>query len=180
MDTFEHFVRTEPFASREACDLADLIFINEAEYRGLYRENEIPKAPTILKHGPRGADYMADGMTRAASQAAAVQVVDDTGAGEILAPVKLPRPPGPRAGRGPGAGLRGPGGQQLGDGVRGGRPAPDPRAHRHPGRSLIAGRRGLLAGGAVSQFPGDVEVPGVAAGGRGPAGEADQCQSALR
>ena len=89
MDTFEHFVRTEPFASREACDLADLIFINEAEYRGLYRENEIPKAPTILKHGPRGADYMADGMTRAAAEAPAVQVVDDTGAGEILAGVYL-------------------------------------------------------------------------------------------
>ena len=49
VDTFEHFVRTEPSASREACDLADLIFINEAEYRGLYRENEIPKAPTILQ-----------------------------------------------------------------------------------------------------------------------------------
>ena len=89
VDTFEHFVRTQPSASREACDLADLIFINEAEYQGLYRDNEAPKAPTVLKHGPRGADYIADGMTRAASQAPAVQVVDDTGAGEILAGVYL-------------------------------------------------------------------------------------------
>ncbi len=85
VDTFEHFVSTEPRASREACDLADLIFINEAEYQGLYRDNEIPKAPTVLKHGPRGADYIADGMTHAASAIPAVRVVDDTGAGEILA-----------------------------------------------------------------------------------------------
>jgi sugar/nucleoside kinase (ribokinase family) len=85
VDTFEHFVSTQPPASREVCDLADLIFINEAEYRGLYRDQEIPKAPTILKHGPRGADYIADGLTRVASAIPAVQVVDDTGAGEILA-----------------------------------------------------------------------------------------------
>ncbi len=89
VDTFEHFVSTQQAASREACDLADLIFINEAEYRGLYRDNETPKAPTILKHGPRGADYIADGMTHVASAIPAVQVVDDTGAGEILAGVYL-------------------------------------------------------------------------------------------
>jgi len=89
VDTFEHFVTTEPAASRETCDLADLIFINEAEYHGLYRDSEMPKAPTILKHGPRGADYIADGMTHVASAIPAVQVVDDTGAGEILAGVYL-------------------------------------------------------------------------------------------
>ena len=89
VDTFEHFVRTQPTASREVCDLADLIFINEAEYHGLYRDHEIPKAPTVLKHGPRGADYIADGMTHVASAIPAVRVVDDTGAGEILAGVYL-------------------------------------------------------------------------------------------
>jgi sugar/nucleoside kinase (ribokinase family) len=85
VDTFEHFVTTQPIASREVCDLADLIFMNEAEYHGLYRDNEIPKAPAILKHGPLGADYIADGLTHVASATPAVQVVDDTGAGEILA-----------------------------------------------------------------------------------------------
>lgn len=85
VDTFEHFVSTQPIASRDVCDLADLIFMNEAEYHGLYPDNEIPKAPTILKHGPRGADYIADGLTHVASATPAVQVVDDTGAGEILA-----------------------------------------------------------------------------------------------
>ena len=89
VDTFEHFVRTRPAASREVCDLADLIFINEAEYRGLYRDQEIPKAPTVLKHGARGADYIADGMTHVASAIPAGRVVDDTGAGEILAGVYL-------------------------------------------------------------------------------------------
>lgn len=85
VDTFEHFVAVEPAASREACDLADLIFINEAEYAGLYRDNESPKAPTILKHGPRGADFISDGMTHFASATPAAHVVDGTGAGEILA-----------------------------------------------------------------------------------------------
>jgi sugar/nucleoside kinase (ribokinase family) len=89
VDTFEHFVTTQPAASREACDLADLIFINEAEHRGLYPDNEIPKAPTILKHGPRGADYISDGMTHFASAIPAAHVVDGTGAGEILAGVYL-------------------------------------------------------------------------------------------
>ena len=85
VDTFEHFVTTEPAASREACDLADLIFINEAEYAGLYRDGETPKAPTILKHGPRGAAFISDGVRRSASAAPAARVVDGTGAGEILA-----------------------------------------------------------------------------------------------
>ena len=85
VDTFEHFVVTEPGPSREACDLADLIFINEAEYAGLYRDGETPKAPTILKHGPRGADFISDGVTRSASAAPAADVVDGIGAGEILA-----------------------------------------------------------------------------------------------
>lgn len=85
VDTFEHFVAVEPAASREACDLADLIFINEAEYAGLYRDNETPKAPTILKHGPRGADFISDGVTYPAAATPAVHVMDGTGAGEILA-----------------------------------------------------------------------------------------------
>jgi sugar/nucleoside kinase (ribokinase family) len=89
VDTFEHFVQKQPEDSRAACDLADLIFMNEAEYHGLYRDNELPKAPAILKGGPRGAGFIADGMTHAASPIPAVQVVDDTGAGEILAGVFL-------------------------------------------------------------------------------------------
>ncbi len=88
VDTFEHFVSTEPAASRDACDLADLIFINDAEYAGLYVGHESPKAPMILKHGPRGADFISDGMTYSAT-ACPAEHVDGTGAGEILAGVYL-------------------------------------------------------------------------------------------
>jgi sugar/nucleoside kinase (ribokinase family) len=88
-DTFEYFVTTQPDASREVCNLADLIFINEAEYKGLYRENETPKPPMVLKHGPRGADFISDGMKHFASAIPAVDMVDGTGAGEILAGVYL-------------------------------------------------------------------------------------------
>jgi len=89
VDAFEYFVTTEPSASREVCDLADLIFINEAEYQGLYHDNDIPKPPVVLKHGPRGADFISDGVSRFASAIPAVDMVDGTGAGEILAGVYL-------------------------------------------------------------------------------------------
>jgi sugar/nucleoside kinase (ribokinase family) len=84
VDMFEHFVSTEPDACREASDLADMIFLNQAEYNGLYNENHWPKAPTILKHGPGGADFIADGMSRHVS-APTVREVDPIGAGEVLA-----------------------------------------------------------------------------------------------
>ena len=37
VDMFEPFVATEPGACHEVCDRADLIFLNEAEHRDLYR-----------------------------------------------------------------------------------------------------------------------------------------------
>jgi len=88
VDMFEHFVATEPDASRQACDLADIIFLNKLEYKGLYGENYYPKAPTILKHGPGGADLVADGTSRHVS-ALAVREIDPIGAGEVLAGVFL-------------------------------------------------------------------------------------------
>lgn len=84
VDMFEHFVSTEPDACREASDLADMIFLNQVEYHGLYGEKYFPKAPTILKHGPGGADFIADGMSHHVS-APTVPEVDPIGAGEVLA-----------------------------------------------------------------------------------------------
>lgn len=81
---FEHFVSTEPDACREASDLADMIFLNQVEYHGLYGEKYFPKAPAILKHGPGGADFIADGMSHHVS-APTVPEVDPIGAGEVLA-----------------------------------------------------------------------------------------------
>jgi sugar/nucleoside kinase (ribokinase family) len=84
LDMFEHFVSTEPNACREAADLADMVFLNQVEYNGLYDENYYPKAPTVLKRGPNGADFIADGMSRHVS-APTVREVDAIGAGEVLA-----------------------------------------------------------------------------------------------
>jgi len=84
VDMFEHFVASEPDACRETSDLADMTFLNQVEYHGLYGENYLPKAPTILKHGPGGADFIADGMSHHVS-APTVPEVDPIGAGEVLA-----------------------------------------------------------------------------------------------
>jgi ribokinase len=88
VDTFEYFVSTELAASRTVCDQADLIFANEFEYRNLYGEGSRPSVPTVMKHGSKGADYLAVGTVQRAA-APPVSPVDTTGAGEILAGVFL-------------------------------------------------------------------------------------------
>jgi sugar/nucleoside kinase (ribokinase family) len=84
VDMFEPFVTTEPDACRELCDRADLIFLNEAEHQGLYGGRSRPSAPTILKHGPGGAEFLADAV-RHHIPAPPAREVDPIGAGEILA-----------------------------------------------------------------------------------------------
>ena len=80
VDMFEYFVETEPHASREACELADLLFMNEAEYAGLYSADIYPKAPVVLKRGAAGAELVRDGM-RHHVRAPVVHEVDPIGAG---------------------------------------------------------------------------------------------------
>ena len=89
-DMFEHFVITDPDTSRTVCDDADLIFMNEAEYDGLYARGRgpDPKAPLILKRGSAGARLLTDGMSQDVP-APSARVVDPTGGGEILAGVFL-------------------------------------------------------------------------------------------
>jgi sugar/nucleoside kinase (ribokinase family) len=84
VDMFEYFVETEPHASREACELADLLFMNETEYEGLYSADIYPKSPVVLKHGAAGAELIRDGM-RHHVRAPVVHEVDPIGAGEVLA-----------------------------------------------------------------------------------------------
>ena len=84
VDMFEPFVAAEPGACRQICDRADLIFLNEAEYRGLFRGRRDPSAPTLLKHGRAGAELLADG-ARQRVPAPPADEVDPIGAGEILA-----------------------------------------------------------------------------------------------
>jgi sugar/nucleoside kinase (ribokinase family) len=83
-DMFEPFVAAEPGPCHEICDRADLIFLNEAEHRDLCHGGPYPSAPTILKHGPGGAEFLADGV-RYRIPAPPADEVDPIGAGEILA-----------------------------------------------------------------------------------------------
>jgi sugar/nucleoside kinase (ribokinase family) len=88
-DMFEHFVVTDPKAARAVCDDADLIFMNEAEYRGLYPGGGSgPKSPLILKRGSAGARLLRDGLSQDVP-ASPAEPVDPTGGGEILAGVFL-------------------------------------------------------------------------------------------
>jgi sugar/nucleoside kinase (ribokinase family) len=89
-DMFEHYVATKRVASREVCDNASLIFMNEAEHQGLYGEGHdtTVKAPLVLKRGPAGASIIRDGLPHGV-RAPAAEVVDPTGGGEILAGVFL-------------------------------------------------------------------------------------------
>jgi sugar/nucleoside kinase (ribokinase family) len=84
VDMFEPFVAAEPVTCRQICDHVDLIFLNEAEYQALYHGCPHPSAPTLLKHGRAGAEFLADG-ARHQVPAPAVDEVDPIGAGEILA-----------------------------------------------------------------------------------------------
>jgi sugar/nucleoside kinase (ribokinase family) len=84
---------TAASAFRQICDHADLIFLNEAEYQALYRGCPHPSAPTVLKHGCAGAEFLADG-ARHQVPAPAVDEVDPIGAGEILADAFLRCAPG--------------------------------------------------------------------------------------
>jgi sugar/nucleoside kinase (ribokinase family) len=83
-DMFEPFVAAEPGLCRQICDRADLIFLNEAEYQDLFHGRAHPSVPAILKHGPGGAEFVADG-ARHRVPAPPVDEVDPVGAGEILA-----------------------------------------------------------------------------------------------
>jgi sugar/nucleoside kinase (ribokinase family) len=88
-DMFEHYVTTKLEASREVCDNADLIFMNEAEHDGLYGHGcAAIKAPLVLKRGPDGASILVDDLPHDV-RAPSADVVDPTGGGEILAGVFL-------------------------------------------------------------------------------------------
>ena len=84
VDMFEHFVATEPDASRETCEQADLIFLNEREFNGLYAGTPLPDVPAILKYGPKGAEFVKNGARHRVAAPSATEV-DPIGAGEILA-----------------------------------------------------------------------------------------------
>jgi len=93
VDVVAPFVAAEPDACREAGAHADLIFLNDTEYRGLYGGRAHPPVPVVRKHGPGGAEYLAAATagtagtagTRYRVPAPPASEVDPIGAGEILA-----------------------------------------------------------------------------------------------
>jgi sugar/nucleoside kinase (ribokinase family) len=89
-DMFEHYVATYPCASREVCDNVDLIFMNQAEYDGLYGDAQlaVPKAPIVVKRDVTRARLLVDGHPEEA-EASQPQVADPIGGGEALAGVFL-------------------------------------------------------------------------------------------
>jgi len=89
-DMFEHYVATYPCAAREVCDNVDLIFMNQAEYDGLYGDAQltVPKAPLVVKRGVTRARLLVDGHPQEA-EAGVTRVADPTGGGEALAGVFL-------------------------------------------------------------------------------------------
>ena len=133
-DMFEHYVATYPCASREVCDNVDLIFMNQAEYDGLYGDAQlpVPKAPLVVKRGSAAARLLVDGHPQEV-EAAETKVVD---------PTRRRRDPGRRipraAGRGParacGPEIRGSRRGKLRRGLRCHRPAPDRGTRGHPPR----------------------------------------------
>jgi len=85
VDMFEHFAMTLPQQSRQVRDAADLVFLNEEEHRllGLPADSE-----AVLKLGACGARYLTRGAVHHVATAP-VDVVDTTGAGDLLAGVFL-------------------------------------------------------------------------------------------
>lgn len=88
VDAFEHYALNEPEKSRVALASCDLAFMNDEERRLLFGARPLPRVPTVLKHGSRGASYI-DGCHVHRAPTHAVNAVDTTHAGEILAGVFL-------------------------------------------------------------------------------------------
>lgn len=88
VDMLEATVRSDPSTSLRLCQLADLVFLNEDEYRVLTGMGWVPDAPYVLKQGHAGARYV-DGSSVIRVAAPKVRALDTTGAGEVLAGVFL-------------------------------------------------------------------------------------------
>jgi sugar/nucleoside kinase (ribokinase family) len=87
-DMFEHYVATDPGICREVCDHADLVFLNQQEYDGLYGGAEANPPRLILKAASEGATLLAGDLVYHVP-AQQIHVVDPTGGGEVLAGVFL-------------------------------------------------------------------------------------------
>lgn len=88
-DTFEAFAKNHPQETSRVLQAVGMIFINEEEFRILRQFGTVSfSVPTILKKGPAGAVYIAGNQT-IEIPAPPVEVVETTGAGDVLAGVFL-------------------------------------------------------------------------------------------
>jgi sugar/nucleoside kinase (ribokinase family) len=85
---FEPTAADYPDLCRLLCRNADLVFLNQVEYRLLFGQDPRTNIPMIIKSGAAGAGYVA-GNSRLDLAAPPADAVDTTGAGEILAGVFL-------------------------------------------------------------------------------------------
>ena len=147
-DMFEHYVATYPSASRDVCDNVDLIFMNQAEYDGLYGDAQlpIPKAPLIVKRGSAGARLLVDGHPEEVDAGQVAPVVD---------PARRRRGPGRRVPRASRRGAAGAGGPEV-CGSRGGKLRRRLRRHRPAsGRGSRGHPPGGQGDGNVLTAPGE-------------------------
>jgi ribokinase len=84
VDMFEPTAIESPDESRELCYGADLVFMNQEERRLLFTDHPLPHGEIVLKSGADGARYRV-GETWTHVPAPRQELVDSTGAGEVLA-----------------------------------------------------------------------------------------------
>jgi sugar/nucleoside kinase (ribokinase family) len=89
VDMFEAFASSQRAQSRQACLLADVVFLNDDEARLLaWARPEGNAQVTVLKHGRDGAEYI-DLWRRSAIPTVPAPAIETTGAGDVLAGVFL-------------------------------------------------------------------------------------------
>jgi sugar/nucleoside kinase (ribokinase family) len=84
VDMFEKWAFEEDALCRQLCYSADLVFMNSQELRFLFSGNPLPTCDLVIKDGPNGAWLRNRGAWRHVP-APLANLVDSTGAGEILA-----------------------------------------------------------------------------------------------
>jgi ribokinase len=84
VDMFELTAVESPDAARELCYRADLVFMNQQECRLLFTDHPLPRGELVLKGGAAGARHRT-GEAWTHVPAPRCELVDSTGAGEVLA-----------------------------------------------------------------------------------------------
>lgn len=85
VDMFESNAMASPEVSRQLCSRSDFSFMNKVERDILFEDHPMPSGQVVLKDGANGATLIVDGEAILHASAPKCEVVDTTGAGELLA-----------------------------------------------------------------------------------------------